>query len=93
MTRKLPERDISFYVVIPMTPIDIRPNPTTCRVPPTGHYPYARRFGCTTAELKEDGGLAEACAILPLSPCNQRARVLHRGSTTFRRSWSGSVTL
>ena len=91
MTRKIQSEDLSLEVVHPdAAGIDIGNESHYVAVPPTRDSQPVRRFGCTTAELKDDGGLAEAMRDSDRSHAID-GRVLDRGLRHSRRSWFRSV--
>jgi transposase len=64
MTRKIQSEDISLQVVHPdAAGIDIGNESHYVAVPPTRDSEPVRRFGCTTAELKEMAVWLKQCAI------------------------------
>src|SRR6202158_524579 len=64
MTRKIQSEDLSLEVVHPdAAGIDIGNESHYVAVPPTRDREPVRRFGCTTAELKEMAAWLKQCAI------------------------------
>src|ERR1700682_5407915 len=64
MTRKVQSEDISLEVVHPdAAGIDIGNESHYVAVPPTRDRESVRRFGCTTAELKEMADWLKQCGI------------------------------
>jgi transposase len=64
MTRKIQSEDLSLEVVHPdAAGIDIGNESHYVAVPPTRDSEPVRRFGCTTAELKEMAAWLKQCAI------------------------------
>src|SRR5271167_481592 len=64
MTRKIQSEDLSLEVIHPdAAGIDIGNESHYVAVPPTRDSQPVRRFGCTTAELKEMAAWLKQCAI------------------------------
>jgi hypothetical protein len=91
MTRKIQSEDLSLEVVHPdAAGIDIGNESHYVAVPPTRDSEPVRRFGCTTAELKEMAAWLKAMRDSDHSHAID-GRVLDRGLRHTRRSWFRSV--